>query len=643
MAGRISRRFIDELIARADIVELIGSRVPLKRAGHEFKACCPFHDEKTPSFSVSPDKQFYHCFGCGAHGTALSFLMEYDRLPFPEAVEDLAARLGLEVELEAPMARFGADAGQSDTDGAAASTGAGGGADPQAARAQYALLVRVMDHYRANLAANARARTYAAQRGLSPEIIERFGIGYAADSWNDLLRRFGAGEAAQAALAAAGLAIERDGSADSGTGSEEARALRPAAAARYYDRFRDRLMFPIRDTRGRVVGFGGRVLGSAEPKYLNSPETALFHKGRELYGLYETRLARRSLKRLLVVEGYMDVVRLHQHGLADAVATLGTATTPEHVRRALRLVSEIIFCFDGDRAGRAAAWRALQMVLPEARAGREIRFLFLPDGEDPDSLVGREGGERFQARIGTALPLSEYLLAQLAEQADVSHADGKARFIALSAPLLDKVAPGVYRELLLERIAAALELPVGRLQQWLASPTAAAQLAAARPAQGAPASARQSGRGSLVTQAITLLLHFPGAAAAVSAEQCAALATVGQPGVAVLSELLAQCGTLPGTAAPVTMAQTLERWRERHEYRRLCALAAAAPLVPDGAAASRELSEAVRRLLVQELPRRRLQALIEKARVDRLDDAEKLELQALTTDQAAGVGSPGRP
>ena len=644
MAGRIARRFIDELIARADIVELIGSRVPLKRAGREFKACCPFHDEKTPSFWVSPDKQFYYCFGCGAHGTALTFLMEYDRLPFPEAVEDLATRLGLEVEHEAPSERFGAGGAGAGT-GTGTGTGESGSVDAQATRAQYELLAQVMEFYRANLAGNARARAYAAQRGLSPETIERFGIGYAADSWNDVLRRFGAGETAQRALAAAGLAIERDGSADSGAGSEEARALRPAAGAHYYDRFRDRLMFPIRDTRGRVLGFGGRVLGDAEPKYLNSPETTLFHKGRELYGLYETRLARRSLTRLLVVEGYMDVVRLHQHGLAWAVATLGTATTPEHVHRALRLVSEIIFCFDGDRAGRAAAWRALQTVLPEARAGREIRFLFLPDGEDPDSLVGREGGERFEARIGAALPLSEYLLEQLAAQADVSHADGKARFIALSQPLLDKVAPGIYRELLLERIAAALELPIARLQQWLASPAGAAvpapRAAHAAPPGGSPRrqlgrqAGYQAGRGSLVTQAITLLLHFPAAAAAVSAEQCAALAAVPQPGVAVLSELLAQ----HGAQGAVTMAQTLERWRERHEYRRLCELAAAAPLVPDGAAAARELSEAVRRLLVQELPRRRLQVLIEKAQVDRLDDAEKLELQALTTDQTAGTGS----
>ena len=395
-------------------------------------------------------------------------------------------------------------------------------------------------------------------------------------------------------------------------------------------------MFPIRDTRGRVIGFGGRVIGGGEPKYLNSPETVLFHKGKELYGLYETRLTRRPLKRLLVVEGYMDVVRLHQAGVSDAVATLGTATTPEHLRRAFRLVSEVVFCFDGDRAGRAAAWRALQQALPEARAGRELRFLFLPDGEDPDSLVGREGGEAFAARLDSALPLSEYLVAQLAEQADVSHADGKARFVALARPLLEKIAPGVYRELLLDRVAAAIGLPAERLQQWLTGPEAPGSIAAVARPGAAPRSPRAPvrgpvravGRGSLTTQAITLLLHFPAAVSAVSEQQQRQLAQMSQPGVAVLVALLEQLGANPAA----TMAQTLERWRDRPEYRRLCELGAGAPLVPDQAAARQELSQAVARLLDSEL-RRRLEVLIEKARAQTLDEGEKLELQALTVAQ----------
>jgi DNA primase len=630
MAGRIPQAFIDELIARADIVEIIGSRVPLKRAGREYKACCPFHDEKTPSFWVSPDKQFYHCFGCGAHGTALGFLMEYDRLPFPEAVEDLAGRLGLSVPHEA-----GGSPGPSPAAGGAAS------ADDTAPL--YELLAKVADFYYSALQRTERAQGYAAQRGLTAATIERFRIGYANDAWSDVLRRFGASEREQRALLAAGLIIERDRSGGSASGSSPGGGISAGSSGSgggdgYYDRFRDRLMFPIRDTRGRVIGFGGRVLGSGEPKYLNSPETALFHKGKELYGLYETRLTRRPLKRLLVVEGYMDVVRLHQADVTDAVATLGTATTAEHLRRAFRLVSEVVFCFDGDRAGRAAAWRALQQALPEARAGRELRFLFLPEGEDPDSLVGREGGERFAARLDAALPLSEYLVAQLGEQADVSHADGKAHFVALARPLLEKIAPGVYRELLLDRVAAAIGLPAERLQQWLAASEGSGSIvprAADSPvARGAHAAARPLGRGSLVTQAITLLLHFPATAAAVDEQQRLQLARMNQPGVAVLLALLEQLADSPAA----TMAQTLERWRERPEYRRLCELAASEPLVPDQSAAGQELCQAVARLLDAEL-RRRLEVLIEKARAQSLDEAEKLELQALTMAQTRVGGA----
>jgi len=613
MAGRIPQTFIDELIARADIVEIIGSRVPLKRAGREYKACCPFHDEKTASFWVSPDKQFYHCFGCGAHGTALGFLMEYDRLPFPEAVEDLAGRLGLPVPRE--------------TSGAPGSSAGASSAEDSAPL--YELLAKVADFYCSLLQRSERARAYAAQRGLTAATIELFRIGYASDSWNEVLRRFGTSEQERRALLAAGLIIERERGSDAAGGGGGGDA--------YYDRFRDRLMFPIRDTRGRVIGFGGRVLGSGEPKYLNSPETALFHKGKELYGLYETRLARRPLKRLLVVEGYMDVVRLHQAGVTDAVATLGTATTAEHLHRAFRLVSEVVFCFDGDRAGRAAAWRALLQALPEARAGRELRFLFLPDGEDPDSLVGREGGERFAARLDTALPLSEYLVAQLGEQADVSHADGKAHFVALARPLLEKITPGVYRELLLDRVAAALGLPSERLQQWLVSPEipGATPTRAPQPGTRNPAApARQFGRGSLVTQAITLLLHFPAAAVAVDAPQRLQLSQLNQPGVAVLLGLLQQLAASPAA----TMAQTLERWRDRPEYRRLSELAASEPLVPDESAAGQELCHAVARLLDAEL-RRRLEVLIEKARAQTLDESEKLELQALSVAQTR-VGGP---
>ena len=619
MSGRIPRAFIDDLIARTDIVELISARVPLKRAGREYKACCPFHDEKTASFWVSPDKQFYHCFGCSAHGTALGFLMSYDRLSFPEAVEELATRHGLTVPHEGGSG--GSAAGQSAGDAAAESS-----------VELYRLLAEAAEFFRSAFAASERARNYAARRGLNADFIERFAIGYAPDSWNELLRRLGRNERALRDLVSVGLTIEREGSAVAGHDGN---------ATRYYDRFRDRLMFPIRDTRGRVIAFGGRVIDQGEPKYLNSPETVLFHKGRELYGLYETRLARQALKRLIVVEGYMDAVRLHQAGVPYAVATLGTATTADHLRRAFRLVSEIVFAFDGDRAGRAAAWRALQNALPEVKAGREIRFLFLPEGEDPDSLVGREGAQAFEARVAAAVPMSEYLVAHLREQADVSHADGKARFMAFVQPLWERLAPGIYRELLLERIAEALQLPAERLQQWLAhreEGPAALSAAPARPPRRRSARPAGAGRGNLITQAITLLLHFPAAALGVSEAQRAALERLQRPGIAVLAELLAQQAAEPAT----TMAQILERWRERAEYRRLAELAAVVPLIPDATAAGLELSQAVDRLLDRELRHRRLEALIEKARSERLADAEKLELQALTRDQTGAQSTVRR-
>ncbi|MBV9344844.1 MAG: DNA primase, partial [Gammaproteobacteria bacterium] len=460
--ARIPQHFIDELIARADIVEVIGARVPLKKAGHEYKACCPFHTEKTPSFWVSPEKQFYHCFGCSKHGTVITFLMEHDHYAFPEAVEELATRLGLEVPREA-----------------LAATDARRVEEPL-----YELLAQVARFYRESLAREARARDYLARRGLTSDTLERFGIGYAPNAWNEVLRRFGGSEPARRALGECGLIVER-----------ERAAVREGE--RHYDRFRDRIMFPIRDGRGRVIAFGGRLIDAGEPKYLNSPETPLFHKGRELYALYEARRARSTLARLLIVEGYMDAVRLHQAGVEDVVATLGTATTAEHLRRLFRLVPAVVFAFDGDRAGRAAAWRALQQALPEAREGREIRFLFLPEGEDPDSLVGREGAAAFEARVAQAVPLSEYLVRELSREADLSHADGKARFAAAARPLFLKVPAGVYRELLLERLASVVGLSAERLQAlWV--PAAAAAPAPPPRRLRAPMSA---GRGSLVRQA----------------------------------------------------------------------------------------------------------------------------------------------
>ena len=601
--GLIPQTFIDELIARTDIVEVIGTRVQLKKAGREFRACCPFHNEKTPSFWVSPDKQFYHCFGCGAHGTVLRFLMEYDRMAFPEAVEELATRLSLEVPHEG---------------------GPGAAGAKRADEPLYDLMARVSQFYSDTLLRDERAKAYALKRGLDRATLEKFGIGYAPNSWNEVLKRFGAHEADRKALAELGLVIERErGQAREGE--------------RYYDRFRDRLMFPIRDVRGRIIAFGGRIIDQGEPKYLNSPETVLFHKGRELYGLYETRRARSSLKRLLVVEGYMDAVRLHQSGLTFAVATLGTATTPEHLKRIFRLVSEVVFSFDGDRAGRAAAWRALQNALPEAREGREIRFLFLPDGHDPDTLVAEEGPEAFEQRLeSSTVPLSEYLIRELSEQADLSSADGLARFAEAARPLYAKLPAGVFRELLLGRLARVIGLTPERLQElWSGGGAAPTTPPAAAPTRIRPGQTRTSGgRGSLVRQAIVRLLWFPAIAGQVSESERSAVNASEEPGVELLRELLDNLRASPATSA----AQVLERWADKPDGEHLGKLLQREELVADAAAAAHELKAALVKL-AQMAAAQRLAALEAKSRTTRLSSEEMQEFQRLMMRKAPPAAS----
>ena len=589
--GRIPQSFIDELIARADIVEVIGARVQLKKAGREYKACCPFHNEKTPSFWVSPDKQFYHCFGCGKHGTALGFLMDHDHLAFLEAVEELATRLGLEVPHE------------------------GGGGDSATRRVDeplYELMARVARFYAEALEREPRARDYVAKRGLTAETVERFAIGYAPNSWNELLRRFGASDADRKRLAEAGLIVERErGQAQ---GSE-----------RHYDRFRDRLMFPIRDARGRVIAFGGRILDSGEPKYLNSPETALFHKGRELYGLYETRRVRPNLSRLIVVEGYMDTVRLHQSGVDCTVATLGTATTAEHFRRIFRVVPSVVFAFDGDRAGRAAAWRALQQALPEAREGREIRFLFLPQGHDPDTLIAAEGRAAFEDRVSHAVALSEYLVSELSGQSELGSADGRARFAENARPLFAKVPDGVYRELLLERLAQVVGLSAARLQAlWTPGRTTLAAPDRPTARHAAAAAARSAGRGSLVRQAIVRLLHHPGIALEVTAAERAGLDASEAAGVALLRELLDNLREEPAQIP----AQVIERWAGREGGESLQKLLKREEVITEASAAADELRAALVKLADQAAGRR-LEALEAKSRAGSLASGEIEEFQRL--------------
>ena len=374
MAGLIPQHFIDDLISRTDIVDLIDGRVKLKKAGKSYVACCPFHGEKSPSFHVSQDKQFYHCFGCGASGNIISFIMEYDRLDFPDAIDELAGMYNLEVPRE--------DSGTEKKSAQQYSI------DKQKKLDYYELMEQVTTYFCQQLQSNknsAQVIEYLKMRGLSGEIAKRFSIGYAPDDWQEVKDKFGRGTERENQLLETGVLIKNE-------------------KGRTYDRFRNRVMFPIRDRRGRVIGFGGRVLDDATPKYLNSPETPIFHKGSELYGFFEAKQANRALKRLLVVEGYMDVVALAQNGISWAVASLGTSTTTDQIQLMFRNAGEIICCYDGDRAGRDAAWRTLQNALPQLQDGRQIKFMFLPDGEDPDSMVRALGQDKFVDLVNEAIP-----------------------------------------------------------------------------------------------------------------------------------------------------------------------------------------------------------------------------------------------
>ncbi|HEV7491098.1 MAG TPA: DNA primase, partial [Rhodanobacteraceae bacterium] len=411
MRGRIPEKFIDDLLARVDIVDVIQERVPLKKSGRDWSARCPFHDERSPSFTVSPTKQFYHCFGCGAHGSAIGFLMNYDRLEFPDAVEELANRAGIKVPYE------------------------GGREAPREDSADlYNVLDAAASFYRRQLAANETARAYFENRGLDEATLARFNLGYAPDQWDALKNALGTSPQRMELLEKAGMLTSGE------RGSK-------------YDRFRHRVMFPILDRRGRTIAFGGRVLVKEDtPKYLNSPETPLFHKGRELFGLWQVREAHQKIPRLIVVEGYMDAISLHQFGVPQAVATLGTATTRDHAEILFRQCADVYFCFDGDRAGRQAAWRAVESVLPRMRDGRQAMFLFLPDGEDPDSVIRKEGSAGFEDRLKNATPLSEFFFAEIGKDVNLNSLDGKARLAERARPQLTQIPDGAFRDLMLAEL-----------------------------------------------------------------------------------------------------------------------------------------------------------------------------------------------
>lgn len=429
MSGMIPQSFIDDLLDRIDIVDTVDSRVKLRKTGKNYSACCPFHDEKTPSFTVSPDKQFYYCFGCGASGNALGFVMDYDRLSFPEAVESLARVAGLtvprEVQTEAQAKR------------------------EQERKSIYSLLEKADEFYQQQLRhhpSKHMAVNYLKGRGLDGKTAKDYGVGFAPPGWDNLLKALAKNDEDKHLLIEGGMLIHHEND------------------KKLYDRFRHRIMFPIRDIRGRVIGFGGRVLGDDKPKYLNSPETPVFHKGQELYGLFEARQAYRDLPRLLVVEGYMDVVSLAQFGIRYGVATLGTACGEDHLDKAFKYTNEVVFCFDGDKAGRSAAHRALEASLTTMADGRTVKFLFLPEGEDPDTLVRKIGPDKFENMISMAVPLEDQLFDVAAEGLNIRTMEGRATFAKRAAPMLDKLPKSVFRELMFENLATRTGLSRNILQ-----------------------------------------------------------------------------------------------------------------------------------------------------------------------------------
>lgn len=538
--SRIPQSFINELVARTDLVELIGARVTLKRAGANHKGLCPFHDEKTASFNVNADKGFYKCFGCGAYGNAIDFLMQYENREFLEAVEILAEMHHMEI----PVDRSAQPADDTET--------------------LRDVLREAAQFYREQLRHDAAAIEYLKRRGIDGETAGRFALGFAPDAWNSLGERLGGSAAAVARLMKAGLAVARDSGGS-------------------YDRFRNRIMFPIRDGRGRVLGFGGRLLEAGEPKYLNSPDTPLFDKGRTLYGLYEARQKPGRPERIIVVEGYMDVIALDQHGLGPALATMGTAATGEHMRQLTRLSDRVVFCFDGDRAGRAAAWRAVEAVLPYGGGKVAIEFVLLPEGEDPDSFVRNAGAEAFEALLGQAAPLSSFMISEAGRDLDPGSADGRSRLAGTVLALLGKLPSGLYRELILQELADRTGLAREMLIHSL-EPKETRPAAPTRP-QG------EIGR-TVMQKAVSLLLHYPGAGA--QAADVSGLDEIDAPGADLLRRLLEITVRQPD----ITTGQLIETFRADADGRWVERLAREEPL-DDEAAAPAVLRESLERMVAK--------------------------------------------
>lgn len=579
MSGLIPQHFINDLVSRVDIVDVLSKRIDLKKAGKEFKAVCPFHNDKNPSLTISPSKGFYHCFSCGAHGTALGFLMEYEHLSFVEAIESLASDLGLEVPYEKSSKPI-----KQNND-------------------LFLMMEKLQKKFQDNLKNESKAIKYLKERGIDGTTAKKFGIGYAKKGWRNILDEFGKNEKQINLLTSLGLIIKKSDNS-------------------YYDRFRDRIIFPIRDARGRFIGFGGRVFNDEQPKYLNSPETSLFHKGKELYGLYECQQSMRDIDKLIVVEGYMDVIGLSQNGVEYAVASMGTATTNDHFNRLFRLTDSIFFCFDGDDAGLKAAWRALENSLIHLRDGRQIKFVFLPDGDDPDSYIANNGTSKFEKQLDSGMDLSDFLIDKISENIDLNSIDGKARMAERAKPFIGKIPDGIFKELIIDKLSSSVGISSKKLTALISQMNKKESMKPKTRSYTKMMSQRSSKtQPSIIKKSIMLILNYPEAAKNIKHHD---FKDYKKPGIKILLKLIktAQEGS------NINAASLIERWRDDDEGKHLAKLAI--NLFPDNPEfdASKELNDSLVQI-TKNFYSERINFLIKKQSKNDLTEKDKNELNQM--------------
>jgi len=581
MSERIPQDFIDDLIERADIGEVIGRRVEIKKAGKEFKACCPFHGEKTPSFTVSPEKGFYHCFGCGAHGTALGFLMDYERLTFVEAIEEVAKMLGVIV----PKTKENI-------------------AKSKERNSLKDLLQNISTYYEQNLKDSDKAIKYLKSRGIDGKTAKYYSLGFSIDSWDDITNKFGVTQEDKKKLLACGLLIEKD---DGG----------------FYDRFRNRLMFPIKNNKGEIVGFGGRIIDDEEPKYLNSPETSLFKKGELLYGLYESKKSIADKRKAIIVEGYTDVIGLYQNNIGNSLATLGTATTEIHINKIFRISDQIIFCFDGDNAGKKAAKKAMELCLPLVRKNKEANFLLLED-DDPDDFIRKKGFKAFEKLTKEALSMDEFLINLCNQESDISSIKGKANAAENAMTLVNKIRDGIYKDLLIKRIAQEYNLPEEKLMKYHASNKKNISSRPDRPVlfYGKGKDSYQKKRPSLIKQAIQILLHKPELARMI--DSINQFKFINAKGIDVLRKI----AHLVNEKDKVKLATIIQHFPDPKLQGYLSELATTKILVHPNDLVI-EFDDIIKRLDVLD-QRKELTNLISKAKKSNLDDNDQSRLKELS-------------